>query len=446
MTDEIVWLNHAGYELRAAGLRIVHDPWLDGTAFDEGWALISPSVADPRDFEGVDYIWFSHEHPDHFSPALLRAIPERVRRTITILFQRTRDGRVLRFCRDLGFTVRELDDGRRSPLSDRVSATCGIAGDDSWLFLETPERTYLNLNDAVGCDWAAIVSRFGRPVDVLLAQFSYASGVAAPGETQRMRAAAEHQFALLDAQIDAARPRFVMPFASHIWFCRAENFHLNAEANRIDRTFARLRSRVETIALYPGDRWRVGAPWDSAAVVARYMADWARHTRPLPTRAPVPLGHLMELADDHRVRLARDNWLGLVRPLVRAALARPVTVHVIDLAVGVRLDLFGRVALVPGVAREDCSIEIESGSLVSLLRDAHGIGTLMVNGCFRELRPGGLRALSRQFVLATHNGRGNRFPSALLRPGYLLAHGRRALLAITRQLRPGDQTGTSVAR
>ena len=111
MTDEIRWINHAGYELRTNGVRIVHDPWTDGLAFADGWALVSPTAYTTEDFSGVDYIWFSHEHPDHFSPALLRKIPEDARATITILYQKTRDHRVVDYCRKLGFAIQELEDG-----------------------------------------------------------------------------------------------------------------------------------------------------------------------------------------------------------------------------------------------------------------------------------------------------------------------------------------------
>jgi UDP-MurNAc hydroxylase len=90
--DRIRWINHAGFELQTQGLRIVCDPWLDGLAFAQSWALLSETQFKPADFAGVDYIWFSHEHPDHFSPANIRSIPESARSGITVLFQKTKDG------------------------------------------------------------------------------------------------------------------------------------------------------------------------------------------------------------------------------------------------------------------------------------------------------------------------------------------------------------------
>src|ERR1700759_3968396 len=109
MPDRIRWINHAGFELQTEGIRLVIDPWLAGLAFNKSWALLSKTQYQPNDFAGVDYIWFSHEHPDHFSPASLRSVPAAIRADITVLFQATRDGRVAKYCRELGFKeVREL--------------------------------------------------------------------------------------------------------------------------------------------------------------------------------------------------------------------------------------------------------------------------------------------------------------------------------------------------
>src|SRR5262249_17264173 len=103
MSDHIRWINHAGFELRTEGIRIVCDPWLTGLAFNGGWSQLAETRFAPDDFAGVDYLWLSHEHPDHFSPRDLKSIPAPIRATISILFQKTSDHRVAKFCRDLGF-------------------------------------------------------------------------------------------------------------------------------------------------------------------------------------------------------------------------------------------------------------------------------------------------------------------------------------------------------
>src|SRR5262249_53736844 len=107
----IEWVNHAGFVLQTGDLRILCDPCLEVTAFNNGWRLLSPTVFQYEDFSAITYIWFSHEHPDHFSPPSLKRIPEKYRKKITILFRETKDKRVINACRQFGFQVVELPVG-----------------------------------------------------------------------------------------------------------------------------------------------------------------------------------------------------------------------------------------------------------------------------------------------------------------------------------------------
>src|SRR5580693_6203624 len=97
------FVNHASYVLRMGQTSLLHDPWIDGAAFDFGWDLLVPSSFAAKDFESISHIWFSHEHPDHFSPANLKAIPPDQRAKITILYQNSADHKVAQFCRSVGF-------------------------------------------------------------------------------------------------------------------------------------------------------------------------------------------------------------------------------------------------------------------------------------------------------------------------------------------------------
>ncbi|HYK66081.1 MAG TPA: MBL fold metallo-hydrolase, partial [Patescibacteria group bacterium] len=97
------WVNHAGFIFDYDNVRLLCDPWMDGTAFNNGWALLSDTRFRYDEFDTITHIWFSHEHPDHFSPPNLRRIPEQARPRITILFQQTLDRKVIRYCEGLGF-------------------------------------------------------------------------------------------------------------------------------------------------------------------------------------------------------------------------------------------------------------------------------------------------------------------------------------------------------
>lgn len=307
MTDSITWINHAGYELRSGGLRVVVDPWIEGLAFADSWAQIAKTRYAYEDFAGVDYIWFSHEHPDHFSPGNLRKIAPEIRKTITVLFARTHDRRVAKFCEKLGFKLREIGDGETVALNNTVRFTLGMVHADSWCFIETAERSYLNMNDCVPpLDYhAKLAAKLGRPVDVLFTQFSYANFVGNPGEDARMKRAAEYKLSQMRAQIAAYKPKILIPFASHVWFCRDENCHMNSGANRIEDIYTLFAGDAsDCVVLYPGDVYTVGAPHDSAASIARYVADRAAHSAPLPLAdAPVPRETLEALDREQRMRI-----------------------------------------------------------------------------------------------------------------------------------------------
>jgi hypothetical protein len=431
MSDEIRWINHAGYELRSNGVRIVHDPWIEGYAFQDGWALISPSRYDYEQFAGVDYIWISHEHPDHFAPGVLRKIPEHIRSNITLLHRETRDKRIVAFCRKLGFKVQELPDRQSVALGNGLTITCGTAGDDSWCMVTTPEATYFNANDCVGVNWQKVAASLDRRIDVLLTQFSYASWAGNPGDGETMQRRANEKLLQMDEQVAAFRPRTLIPFASYVWFCRPENFHLNAGVNRIDLVHRRFRDRLQTVVLYPGDTWHLGdEAFDSEGAVGRYLADLDQHTQPLPAKEQAqPLEKLAELSRKHQGELARQNTLWLLRPLQWNGFLRPVRIFLADLGQGIEYSMFGGIRRT-GLERPACELEFTSSSFANMLSNGYGYSTLYINGRFRELVPGAFARLSRHFAISGQNAVGYRFPGLLLRRDYMQDHLSRLLRAL----------------
>src|SRR5579871_5347090 len=99
----IEFVNHASLIVTAGSVRLISDPWLEGRVFDEGWDLVAASAMTFDDFRNITHIWFSHEHPDHFLPDNLKKISEGHRRAIHVLYQTTKDKKVLGFCRHIGF-------------------------------------------------------------------------------------------------------------------------------------------------------------------------------------------------------------------------------------------------------------------------------------------------------------------------------------------------------
>ena len=72
---KLKFVNHSSFIIEHNGISLISDPWLEGIVFNNGWDLISKTKLSYNDFKDINYIWFSHEHPDHFFPPNLKLIP-----------------------------------------------------------------------------------------------------------------------------------------------------------------------------------------------------------------------------------------------------------------------------------------------------------------------------------------------------------------------------------
>jgi len=407
---QIQFVNHAGFIASTRGVSLLCDPWLVGRSFNEGWELLSPTPISDLDLAGVTHLWFSHEHPDHFSPASLKLIPEADRARISVLFQKTADRKVVRFCEKLGFAaVTEMAPRTWYPLGDGVELLCNpLATEwdaDSWMCLRDGSRCLVNINDcgvserAVAEDIRAQVG----DVDVLFTQFSFAAWTGNPDDVALRRAEGKHILENIRLQTQVLKPRQVVPFASFIWFCHSESFYLNHDANRIEDVASFLRAEVdaEPVVLYPGDRWEVGSEHDTASALARYVADRARvlasgpsvHTEGVSEAELLEAGNsyvtrLREAVSPLLVRLdqaaeaaRRDGTLSLISSLF--VHPEPGLVYVRDLGHSYAFDLVR--GLRPATVTEgQCHVSVSSDSLLFALRFLWGGETLQVNARFVE--------------------------------------------------------------
>ena len=66
MSDvRIHYLNHASMLVEVGTMRLLFDPWLEGTAFSGGWGLRydNPDAIDLA--ASATHLWISHWHSDH---------------------------------------------------------------------------------------------------------------------------------------------------------------------------------------------------------------------------------------------------------------------------------------------------------------------------------------------------------------------------------------------
>ena len=68
---QVTYLGHAAIILEAGGTRILMDPWLTDPTYHGTWWHYPPLELGVRDLPRIDYLYVSHEHPDHFDPPTL---------------------------------------------------------------------------------------------------------------------------------------------------------------------------------------------------------------------------------------------------------------------------------------------------------------------------------------------------------------------------------------
>lgn len=402
---KIEWVNHASFVLNHSGIRLLCDPWIEGYVFDNSWSLVSPTRFSYQDFSRITHIWLSHEHPDHFYPPNLRKIAPEVRRNITVLFQPTKDKRVVKFCRNLGFnSVVELPSDWLQ-LSDDLRVFCQPApGGDSWLAIQSNNRTVLNLNDCVYLSKSEL-----RPVrdvvgkaDVLITQFSYASWWGNENDAASWKRAAKETLDKVGREIAVLRPDHVILAASFVFFCHEENSYMNEYINRIDTAYEFINciGAARPVVLYPGDQWAIGERVNSARALNRYAADYNRALAdPIRVKTvPLDLDRLVRGGLSFIKTLRRMNSDILIRRV------RPTTVYLTDHKLSLKLGAAGLKVIKPR-RYVDHDIALSSEALLYCLRFPWGGETLMINGRFQVPENGDHHRFFRWFSIAQANSR-----------------------------------------
>lgn len=402
---EILWINHASFQIRNDEVSLVTDPWFEGLAFDSSWSLISKTRFDYDQFKNVTHIWLSHEHPDHFSPAVLKKIAPEHRKKITVLYQGTRDGKIKQFCAGLGFReVKDLNGGWEK-LSENFQIWCEPwDGGDSWIAFNVDGKTILNLNDCVVSskrDARSISAKINLPIDVLLTQFSYATWCGNQEDNLSRRNSAAEKLQRIKNQVEIFKPSFVIPFASYIYFCHEDNFYMNDEINhpRAVARFIEKELHVLPVILYPGEHWDISPGYDSAQSIEKYEVDFSERIKVGPTikRTTVDQAVLLDQGRKWLDRIRRSN------PLFRFLPLAPVRISVPDLNSSFQISRSEIKVLPPD---EFADVSMYSDALSFCFQFPWGMNTIKVAGKFRSGVPGSESKFFKFFAVSDWNNRG----------------------------------------
>ena len=388
------WVNHASYIVKCQDICLITDPWLFGSAFDDGWDLLVETKFELEEFKNITHIWFSHEHPDHFSPTVLKKIPEEIRRDITVLFQETIDKRVFNFCKGLSFNVIELLNKRKYYLNKNFSVICGKLKDediDSWLLTEINGIKILNLND---CCFDSIrkcdsIKHITKKVDILLTQFSYANWAGNPQDVEIRKSAALNKFQSIKLQAECFHPQHIVPFASFIYFSHEENRYLNDHINTIEATndFIKKETKSIPIILYPGDEWDCVSFFCNKVGLDKYKENYQKIFF-LPYRKSLNAlsqKYLIDLSKKYIRDLKEKNSMLVITLMsLLGLLPRKITIMLTDIKSCYIFNLSNGLKQVPSTKSKTLpDVFLSSHCLRQILTLPWGIETVLVNGRFR---------------------------------------------------------------
>ena len=203
-------------------------PWFEGTAFQDGWPLLYDQSHNINDLD-FDYIWISHEHPDHFPIPTLNQLNKPQK----FLYQETEDKKVKIWLESKGHSVTELPHKQTTRIEDIAITSFTCDGyDSSLLFRFDDNSTFLNLNDSriekrKQLELEILDFVRDKAVDLVGIQFSYANWAGNEGDKD----IPFHQQCLTDQKIkyvmEILKPKSCLLFASFIYFSHEENYYWN---------------------------------------------------------------------------------------------------------------------------------------------------------------------------------------------------------------------------
>ena len=75
---KLEFLSSACVKISHNDTSILCDPWLIDGEYLGSWAHYPPFDFNSKDFDDIDFIYLSHQHPDHFSPKTLSKLSKKM--------------------------------------------------------------------------------------------------------------------------------------------------------------------------------------------------------------------------------------------------------------------------------------------------------------------------------------------------------------------------------
>jgi UDP-MurNAc hydroxylase len=415
MESTVRLINHASAKLSIDNVNILSDPWFTGSVFHKGWNLIHelPSDKIKEYIKDVDYIYISHEHPDHFSPNffLNEEFKSILKNNKTkIIFQKTQDKRVLNFLKKKEYDVIEIPHNEYYSLNSKIKIKIIKFGYiDSALIIKGSNEKILNLNDCPLNDLDQI-KKFRKnhgSFDLLLTQFSYAAWKGGSDNNNYRKYAADEKIKTLINQYKILECKSVIPFASFIYFSNSLNKYMNDEINKPHIFQKTLPNTINSIILKPGEMQiikKLRQEKDSIEFWKEKYNNIEKNKVEVFDKK-IDYNILIKEYENYKDKIFKLNSKFLIYLSSKIKFMnffQPINIYLLDHKKNYNFSFFN------GFEESNNSnydISMHSESLLFIFKNDFGYDTLTVNGCFDASKTGFIKS-TRSFAIGSLNSMG----------------------------------------
>jgi UDP-MurNAc hydroxylase len=398
----LTFINHASFLVEDELQVTLIDPWIEGKAFFNGWALLDNSTSD----DGlVEYlvklnkdvnIWYSHEHSDHLSFSFLKKL-KKTDLNVKILYQKTLDNRVGNFLKKIHFNFIEVIDGVSIKLSPFTNiSSWKYKSGDSFCLIDSSGVRILNTNDCEiknknDLNFVKNKINSNKTIDILFAQFGYANFIGNEVNEDLRKLAAADKISDLKLKAKFFDPKLIIPFASFVYFCNEENFYLNDFQNSPSSIRkSNLLSDINRVIYFmkPYDKIAIGSVEkminDLSVLTKSAENHWQNCIEQISPICGVEnkysIDELVECSVNYSKGINK-HFLFLPRLLELIGVIRPMHILIVDLQLVVKLSYFDSDIIVCRDDRWDMSMSSEVFRFI--LTNDYGFNSTSVNGRFR---------------------------------------------------------------
>ncbi len=168
---KITYLSHATILIETAGIKILTDPWLVGSAYTEQWYLFPTPIANYESYlQDIDYVLISHGHEDHLHLETLK----KINKTATVFFPYTWFSGAKELFAKLGFTnFIEVSNEKKYTIAHDTTVTFIANNLDNMLVIKSGAITLVDINDSLPAAPKAVITYFCEKIKKLFPTIDY---------------------------------------------------------------------------------------------------------------------------------------------------------------------------------------------------------------------------------------------------------------------------------